>query len=159
MKQRSELVRLLGERGPAAMPYLRQALQSGHPNLMNAGAMGVYTLGAAGAEALPDLIKAAGHAHPYARLGAVLAIGRIGPKAQEAIPALRVTLRDRYAHIRMVSAEALQAIGDPAVLPDLQAALDRESRELCVQFIQAAILKLSGTPKRPQPSAENFPTL
>jgi hypothetical protein len=154
LRQKSELIRVLGEKGTAAMPYLRRALQSDMPNLVNAGAMGVYTLGTAGAEALPELIRAAEHPHPFARLGAILAIGRIGPKAHPALPVLCNTLRDPHAHLRMVAAEAIKAIGDPAALPFLQEALDRENRSLCVEFIQLAILDLRGVPRRPLPNEE-----
>lgn len=151
LKEKSELIHVLGERGKEALPYLVTALKHPNPYLKASAAMGIYKLGADGREALPDLIQAIVDPNAYARLSVILALGRLGPDAVTAVPAVVPALRDPDAHVRMQAAYTLGLIGDPEAAPAIQVAVGLEPRKLNITYMQKAYLKLTGQQLRTDP--------
>jgi len=92
---------------------------------------------------LVEILKGEGLAGPEAALAA---LSELGPKARAAVPALLRALAHDEPSIRSGAAEALAAIGDRAVLPELERFL--EDKDLFVRENARASLEKLRDPQR-----------
>lgn len=118
-------VAAVGPEARAAIPDLTRMLQG--KDLQETWAAG-SALGSIGPEAVRVLIAALQHQYPAVRQAALLGLKEIGPEAVQAVPAIIERLVDRDEWVRGWAAQALIAIGRPAI-PQLLETIERGSGE------------------------------
>jgi len=121
----------LAEAGPAAVPFLTDALQQ--PATAYWACLALAEIGPPAKAAVGQLTAVAQSAEPEVRLQAMIALGAIGAEAKSAVPALVAALQtDKSPAVRYAAVFAMRKIGsqDPAVLAALRQAADSQDATL-----------------------------
>jgi HEAT repeat protein len=109
---REDAVKAWKEVGKAAIPALKQALQSESKRVQLEAARVLLSLGEERAASLSVLLRLLEEKDSSLRERAAYSLGELGAAAKEAIPTLERVLRDRKVEIRRTVAEALSRIAE-----------------------------------------------
>jgi HEAT repeat protein len=121
----------LAEAGPAAIPFLTDALKQ--PAAAYWACLALADIGPAAKAAVGPLATVAQSADPEVRMQAIIALGAVGPAAKSALPVLISALQtDKSAAVRYAAAFAIRKIGsdDPAALSALRQAVENQNPTL-----------------------------
>jgi HEAT repeat protein len=149
----AEALGLIGAEAAASIPALRTRIaKDRNPDVRVSAALAISRIDPKDHEALPAIIKelerkAEGTAGAAAALEA---LSQLGPKARAAIPALRRSLAHEAPSIRADAAGALAAIGDLAVIPDLERLLADEDNTV-LEAVRTSLAKLRDDSQRSEP--------
>ncbi len=140
----AEALGRIGIEANAAMPALRKAVaKDRNPEVRVFAALALSRIDPKDQGAVSAIIrelekKGEGTAGPAA---AIEALAELGPKARAAVPALLRSLAHDKPSIRARAAEALAAVGDRAVIPDLEG-LSEDKDDLVRDAARASLEKL-----------------
>jgi HEAT repeat protein len=130
--------------GPAALPYLRRALDDHDARVRLAAIRSLHSQ-PMGASGVPALIQALEDDRAEMRLAAARGLRVLGGQARAATPALITTLRDPDAEVRAAAVEAFFFFGSAArpAVPGLVACLEDPDADVRLAAV-CSLARLSG---------------